>query len=100
MNGVMTIGKLAAGRNISPDTPRYYEREGLLSPVGKSPGGYRLYDEDAIRRVRFIQHAQACDFTLIDRAVSVERLIFPVPGASRMRPDPLLPTRCDSGDES
>lgn len=63
---MLTIGKLARAADISPDALRYYEREGLLLPAGKTDGGYRLYGEDAVRRVRFIQHAQCCGFTLTE----------------------------------
>lgn len=63
---MLTIGKLAAAGNISPDALRYYEREGLIAPAAKSEGGYRLYGKDAVHRVRFIQHAQACGFTLAE----------------------------------
>lgn len=59
-----TIGKLAALTGVSTDTLRYYEREHLLQPRAKSPGGYRLYDVEASRRVQFIRHAQECGFTL------------------------------------
>lgn len=63
---MLTIGKLAKAGHISADALRYYEREGLLAPERKTDGGYRLYGEDAVRRVRFIQHAQACGFTLAE----------------------------------
>lgn len=63
---MLTIGKLAKAGDISPDALRYYEREGLLAPASKTDSGYRLYAEDAVRRVRFIQHAQACGFTLAE----------------------------------
>ena len=61
---MLTIGKIAALADVSPDTLRYYEREGLIEPAGKSSAGYRLYDENAARRIRFIRHAQHCGFTL------------------------------------
>jgi MerR family Zn(II)-responsive transcriptional regulator of zntA len=61
-----TIGKLAALTQVSCDTLRYYEREHLLQPSGKSVSGYRLFDEDAARRVQFIRHAQECGFTLAE----------------------------------
>lgn len=63
---MLTIGKLAKAGEISPDALRYYEREGLLAPASKTDSGYRLYGEEAVRRVRFIQHAQACGFTLAE----------------------------------
>jgi DNA-binding transcriptional MerR regulator len=38
----------------------------LIEPAGKSPAGYRLYDKDSARRLRFIRHAQECGFTLAE----------------------------------
>jgi DNA-binding transcriptional MerR regulator len=62
----LTIGKIASAASVSTDRLRYYEREGLLGPAAKSKGGYRLYDQDAVRRVRFIKEAQNCGFTLTE----------------------------------
>lgn len=61
-----TIGKVARMAGVSADTLRFYEAEGLLAPVTKTTAGYRLYDNDAVRRLHFIKHAQACGFTLSD----------------------------------
>jgi MerR family Zn(II)-responsive transcriptional regulator of zntA len=63
---MLTIGKLAAAAGVRSDTLRYYEREGLIEPAGKSPAGYRLYDKDSARRLRFIRQAQHCGFTLAE----------------------------------
>ena len=62
----LTIGKVASLSKVTADTLRYYEREGLISPAAKSSGGYRLYDNDAVRRIRFIKQAQHCGFTLTE----------------------------------
>ena len=61
---MFTIGKLASLTDVSNDTLRYYEQEGLIEPPGKSLAGYRLYDDQSARRIRFIKHAQQCGFTL------------------------------------
>src|SRR2546422_10347166 len=63
---MLTIGKLAALADVRADTLRYYERERLLTPAGKSGSGYRLYDGDSVRRIRFIKQAQHCGFTLAE----------------------------------
>ncbi|HET8918774.1 MAG TPA: MerR family transcriptional regulator [Xanthobacteraceae bacterium] len=63
----LTIGKIAALAQVSADTLRYYEREHLIAPAAKSPGGYRLYERDALRRIRFIKEAQQCGFNLAER---------------------------------
>ena len=62
----LTIGKVASLTKVSADTLRYYERERLIEPAGKSEGGYRLYERDALRRIRFIKQAQRCGFTLTE----------------------------------
>lgn len=63
---MMTIGKLATQADLSTNALRFYEREGLLFPTSKSDSGYRLYDDSAVARVRFIKHAQHCGFTLTE----------------------------------
>jgi len=61
-----TIGKIAALADVSADTLRYYEKEGLITPASKTAAGYRLYNDEAVRRIRFIKHAQHCGFSLSD----------------------------------
>lgn len=60
----MTIGQAAEALGVSADTLRYYERAGLLPKAPKGANGYRYYDQNALRRVRFIRHAQQVGFTL------------------------------------
>lgn len=62
----LTIGKVASLAEVSADTLRYYERERLIAPSAKSAGGYRLYERDALRRIRFIKQAQQCGFNLTE----------------------------------
>lgn len=63
---MLTIGKLALRVDVTTDTVRYYEKEGLLAPARKTDAGYRLYDDTAIRRLRFIKQAQHCGFSLAE----------------------------------
>jgi DNA-binding transcriptional MerR regulator len=63
---MLTIGRLAKMTNVTVDALRHYEREGVLVPEGKTAGGYRLYGEDALRRVNFIKHAQKCGFSVAE----------------------------------
>ena len=64
MAASLTIGKLAKAVGVNIQTVRYYERRRLLTPMARRPSGYRLYGEDALRRLRFIKNAQALGFTL------------------------------------
>lgn len=63
---MLTIGKVAERAQVTADSIRFYEREGLIRPAGKSESGYRLYTEEAIRRIAFIKQAQECGFSLAD----------------------------------
>jgi MerR family Zn(II)-responsive transcriptional regulator of zntA len=61
---MFTISKVALQANVTTDSIRFYEREGLISPETKSDSGYRLYTDEAVRRIGFIKHAQQCGFSL------------------------------------
>ena len=61
-----TIGKVATLAGVSTDTLRYYEKEHLIEPTSKTAAGYRLYNDEAVRRIRFIKTAQHCGFSLSD----------------------------------
>lgn len=60
----LTIGKLAELGDVSIDTIRYYERFKLVLATGRSKAGYRLYNEDSVRRVMFIKRCKELGFTL------------------------------------
>ena len=49
----MTIGEVSKKFNISKDTLRYYEKEGLISPVSKQ-NNRREYKENDIESINFI----------------------------------------------
>ena len=63
---MLTIGKLALSADVTTDTVRFYEKQNLLAPARKTGAGYRLYDDAAIRRLRFIKQAQQCGFSLAE----------------------------------
>lgn len=60
----MKIGELAQRAGVGIDTVRYYEREGLLPKAPRLASGYRVYDQNDIRRLRFVRRAKALGFTL------------------------------------
>lgn len=51
----MTIAQVSKKYDITPDTLRYYERIGLISPVPRNKSGIRDYDESSCRWVEFIK---------------------------------------------
>jgi DNA-binding transcriptional MerR regulator len=62
----LTIGRLADKLDIPVSTIRYYERLGLVAPSSRSKTRYRHYDEECVRRLRFIQAAKQHGFSLND----------------------------------
>ncbi len=62
----MRIGELGKRAGVTPDTIRYYEREGLLGPPARTPAGYRDYDETALEDLRFIKKGQTLGLRLTD----------------------------------
>jgi Hg(II)-responsive transcriptional regulator len=62
----MMIGEAARQAGVNVQTLRYYERTGLLPKASRRPSGYRQYDPDTVRLLRFIKNAQQLGFTLRD----------------------------------
>ncbi len=70
----MNIGKLGTRVGVTPDTVRYYERQGLLDAPQRSANGYRTYGEADVARLRFVRAAQALGFSLAEICAIVPRL--------------------------
>lgn len=60
----MRIGELANTAGITPDTIRFYEREGLLPGPPRATNGYRDYGPEAVDDLHFIKNAQALGLKL------------------------------------
>jgi len=56
--GVYRISELAERSGFAPSTLRFYEQAGLVAAYERTPAGYRLYDEAAVERLRFISRAK------------------------------------------
>ncbi|MBI5517400.1 MAG: MerR family transcriptional regulator [Deltaproteobacteria bacterium] len=60
-----TIGQLARDAGVNVETVRYYERRGLLCRPRRA-SGWRRYDDDHLRTLRFIRRAQGLGFSLAE----------------------------------
>ncbi len=60
----MNISKASAATGLTPKTIRYYESIGLVSPASRRENGYRDYDLQHIRELRFVSHARELGFSL------------------------------------
>lgn len=60
-----TIGRLAREAGVGIETIRFYERRGLLKrPPRPTEGGYRHYDDEIVRLLRYIRLAQNLGLSL------------------------------------
>ncbi len=63
-DNLMQIGEVAERVGLSLRTVRHYEEVGLVIPVGRSHGNFRLYDNDAVARLLVIKQMKPLDFSL------------------------------------
>lgn len=61
---LLKVGDMARRTGKSVRALRLYEEMGLLAPTARSSGGFRLYDEAALTRIRWIELLQESGFTL------------------------------------
>ena len=73
----MQIAELATQASLPVRTVRYYADRGLIKPARRSAGGYRIFDEDSLRQLRFVRRLRGLGLTLreLERIVrAAERL--------------------------
>ena len=58
------IGDAARQSGVTAANIRFYEKEQLLSPCGRSENSYRFYSEGDIHQLRFIRLCRALDMSL------------------------------------
>jgi MerR family copper efflux transcriptional regulator len=58
------IGEVAERTGLSLRSLRHYEEAGLVIPAGRTTGGFRIYTDDAVQRVRVIMQMKPLGFSL------------------------------------
>lgn len=69
MKSDLTIGRVAKLAGVNLQTVRFYERCGIVTPVSRRGSGYfhqgyRYYNNESVKRIKFIKNAQVLGFTL------------------------------------
>ncbi len=59
-----SISQIAEKAEVSADTIRFYEKQGLLAPPKRELNKYRKYSEKTVTRLIFIKHTQEMGFSL------------------------------------
>jgi len=60
----MTIGQVAKLAGVGVETIRFYEREGLLNKPRRKESGYRMFENEAVNRIKFIKNVKELGFSL------------------------------------
>ena len=60
----LTRGQLAQRAQVSLETVRFYEQEGLLPPAPRTTAGYRKFSEATVERLTFVRRAKDLGFSL------------------------------------
>ncbi|PSL00099.1 DNA-binding transcriptional MerR regulator [Murinocardiopsis flavida] len=82
----LTIGETAERTGLSADTLRYYERIGLISPVGRSSAGYRVFGEEDLSRLETVLKLRGTGMPMRDMLTFV-RLVREGPHTAAERRD-------------
>ena len=61
---MMNISQAATTTGLTPSMIRHYEKIGLLRSTRRTASGYRLFDEQDIHTLRFIQRARSLGFSI------------------------------------
>ncbi|MET7689917.1 MerR family transcriptional regulator [Streptomyces sp. NPDC005483] len=81
--GLFTIGELARATGLTVRTIRYWSDAGVLHPVTRSSGGYRLYDAESVAHLELIRTLRELGLCLADvrKVVSGEKDVASVAAA-------------------
>lgn len=58
------IGQLAKLADVTPDTIRYYEKQQMMDHEIRTEGGFRLYGDNDLQRLKFIRYGRQLGFSL------------------------------------
>lgn len=58
------IGQLAKLAEVTPDTIRYYEKQQMMDYEIRTEGGFRLYSDNDLQRLKFIRYGRQLGFSL------------------------------------
>ena len=60
------IGEICRRTGCTPRTIRHYEAEGLLAPVANTPGGRKIYGEEAVPIIHSVQVLKRTGYSIKD----------------------------------
>lgn len=67
-----TVGQVARLAGVTVRTLHHYDEIGLLSPSGRTPAGYRRYDDVDLERLQLVRYYRELGFPLEEIAVILD----------------------------
>ncbi|MDP9402997.1 MAG: MerR family transcriptional regulator [Actinomycetota bacterium] len=65
-DGYLTVADVGRITGATRKALRHYEQVGLVRPVRRTEAGYRLYDEEALRRIHLVNRAKLLGLSLAE----------------------------------
>jgi len=66
VSGLLTVGELAEAGGVNTRTVKFWEEKGLLKPYQRTEGGFRLYEQRDVERIKLIKDLQTFNYTLAE----------------------------------
>jgi DNA-binding transcriptional MerR regulator len=61
---LLTVAEVGRLTGLTRKALRLYEEMGLVEPAGRTDAGYRLYDDEALRRIELVNRAKVLGLSL------------------------------------
>ena len=61
---LLSVAEVGKRTGLTRKALRHYESLGLVEPAARTDAGYRLYDEEALRRIELVNRAKVLGLTL------------------------------------
>lgn len=72
----MLTTEIARAAGVTAETVRFYTRKGLLYAERDPNNGYKIYQQSAVNRLKFISHARAIGFSLSQIQEIIDKVRF------------------------
>lgn len=63
---LLTVAEVGRLTGLTRKALRLYEELGLVEPAGRTDAGYRLYDDEALRRIELVNRAKVLGLSLAE----------------------------------
>jgi len=63
--GLLTVVEVSRKTGLTRKALRLYESMGLVEPARRTDAGYRLYDDEALRRIELVRRAKLLGLSLV-----------------------------------